>query len=989
MTVKCPKCQTENPETKQFCGDCGTRLGIPGAPQISVTKTLETPREVLSRGTLFAGRYEIIEALGIGGMGEVYRVEDKKVGQEVALKLIKPEIAENKRTIERFRQELITARMISHRNVCRMFDLGEEKGTYFITMEHVAGEDLKNFLKRAAPLSTGRAIAIGRQVCEGLAEAHRLGVVHRDLKPSNIMIDKEGNARIMDFGIARSLEAKGITGEGMIVGTPQYMSPEQVEGKEIDRRSDIYSLGIILYEMVTGRVPFEGQTPLSIAVKHKNEFPKDPRELNAQVPQELSRVILTCLKKVKEERYQNVELVYSELGRIETSSVLPVDAISKTKTLRLKKIRIKKLSVLTLAAIVIIFAFFIVWRFILYKPKPEISKETSKKSSESVRLLVADFQNKTGEQVFSGAFEKAMSTGLSNASFISIFPRQEARKRVNQIDASAEGHIDGLWAQLVSRNAGISILVDGSITKNSEGYIIEAWALDPINSVKIAETSRTIKTRAEALGASDRIAAEIAEQLRLMLQYHLYSTHSLAALKAYEEGRALAKTSKQKESIQQYMRAIEIDPNFGEAYAGAAIASLNLGDWQLAEKYFKEAFDRIDQMSDREKYKLRAVYYLIKGDMKKAIEEYQALLKQFPSDSAGQKDLLAARSNLAFAYFASYKFQEAFKEGLLAVEQAPNNPNYRNNQSWYALAYGDFDKARQEAQKTIDINPSSLLNAKAYIVLALVDLAQGHPAEAAKQYQKLEVLSPPLGASYAAAGFADLAIYQGRLNDAISILKRGIAVDMQNKSIYGSADKSVMLARAYLLQGKKQLAVEAADQAIKTYKREDILFAAAQIYIEAGEEAKARNIGGELSKKVQNTRLACAKLIGGDMSLHRGDTANARKLFDEAQGLVDTWLGRFALGRAYLQAGAFTEALSEFEKCEKRKGEATSIFQNDLPTFRYLDSLYYYLGRAQEGSGNKAAKESYLEFLKIKEKADPGLPEVEDARKRLAGLKTP
>jgi serine/threonine protein kinase len=919
-------------------------------------------------------------------MGEVYRVEDKKVGQEIALKLIKPEISANRKTIERFRHELKTARMISHRNVCRMFDLGVEKGTYFITMEYVAGEDLKSFLRRSKQLALGTAISIAKQICEGLTEAHRLGVVHRDLKPGNIMIDKEGNARIMDFGIARSPERKGITGEGMMIGTPEYMSPEQVEGKEVDQRSDIYSLGIILYEMVTGRVPFEGQTPLSIAVKHKNEFPKDPRELNAQVPQELSRIILTCLKKAKEERYQNVELVYSELGRIETSSILPVDAISKTKTLRLKKIRIKKLSALTLVAIVVIFSFFIVWRFILYKPKPEISKETSKKSSESVRLLVADFQNKTGEQVFSGAFEKAVSTGLSNASFISIYPREEARKRVNQIDASAEGHIDGLWAQLVSRNAGISILVDGSITKNSEGYIIEAWALDPINSVKIAETSRTIKTRAEALGASDRIAAEIAEQLRLMLQYHLYSTHSLAALKAYEEGRALAKIGKHKESIQQYMRAIEIDPNFGEAYAGVAFASFDLGDWQLAEKYVKEAFDRIDQMSDREKYKLRASYYLMKGDMKKAIDEYQALLKQFPSDSAGQKDLLAARSNLALAYFASYKFQEAFKEGLLAVEQAPNNPNYRYNQSWYALAYGDFDKARQEAQKTIDINPSSF---KASIVLALVDLAQGHPAEAAKQYQKLEVLSPPLGASIAAAGFADLAIYQGRLNDAISILKRGIAVDMQNKSIYGSADKSVMLARAYLLQGKKQLAVEAADQAIKTYKREDILFAAAQIYIEAGEEAKARNIGGELSKKVRDMHLACAKLIGGDMSLQRGDTANARKLFGEAQGLVDTWLGRFALGRAYLQAGAFTEALSEFEKCEKRKGEATSIFQNDLPTFRYLDSLYYYLGRAQEGSGNKAAKESYLEFLKIKEKADPGLPEVEDARKRLAGLKTP
>ena len=234
------------------------------------------------------------------------------------------------------------SRKISHRNVSRMYDLGDEEGTYYITMEYVPGEDLKSFIHRSKQLSPGTAVSIARQVTEGFEEAHRLGIVHRDLKPSNIMIDKEGNAKIMDFGIARSLAAKGITGAGMMIGTPEYMSPEQVEGQDVDQRSDIYSLGVVLYEMVTGRRPFEGDTPLSVAHKQKYEAPEDPRKLNAQLPESLSRVILRCLEKEEEKRYQSAEELRSDLTRLEDGIPTSEQAITKRKPTRSKEIAIRE-----------------------------------------------------------------------------------------------------------------------------------------------------------------------------------------------------------------------------------------------------------------------------------------------------------------------------------------------------------------------------------------------------------------------------------------------------------------------------------------------------------------------------------------------------------------------------------------------------------------------------------------------------------------------
>jgi serine/threonine protein kinase len=317
LANNCPTCLSDNPETSRFCAGCGTQLPTPQDHPTVVTEILQAPIRELTAGSTFAGRYQIIEELGHGGMGKVYKVQDTDINEKVALKLLRPEITLDKEAVERFSNELKLARKISHRNVCRMFDLGRAEGLSFITMEYVPGEDLKSFIHRSKQLTIGTALSIVKQVCEGLGEAHRLGVVHRDLKPGNIMIDKDGDAKIMDFGIARSLSGRGITGTGVMIGTPEYMSPEQVEGKDVNQRSDIYSLGIILYEMVAGRVPFEGDTALSIAMKQKGEAPKNPQSLNPNLPDDLAGVILKCLEKDPPKRYPSAADLRAELEQVE------------------------------------------------------------------------------------------------------------------------------------------------------------------------------------------------------------------------------------------------------------------------------------------------------------------------------------------------------------------------------------------------------------------------------------------------------------------------------------------------------------------------------------------------------------------------------------------------------------------------------------------------------------------------------------------------
>jgi len=537
--------------------------------KLADTGTQEIPKEELKRGTTFADRYEVIEELGRGGMGKVYRVEDTKIKEELALKLVNPEVASEKKTIQRFINELKVAHKISHRNVCRMYHLGEDKGTYFITMEYVPGEDLKSMIRMTHHLSIGTAVSIVKQVCLGLAEAHRLGVVHRDLKPSNIMIDRDGNVRIMDFGIARLYREKGITEAGIMIGTPEYMSPEQVEALDVDSRSDIYSLGVILYEMVTGRLPFAGDTSLMVAVKHKTEAPKDPRMFNAQIPVELSLIILKCLEKNKEKRYQSAEEIFADVSTIEKDLTTSEQALSKGKTLFFKEKKERPKKIWRMAAALFVAILIIGLGIVL------LTRRESMIFQERKMLVVLPFENlglADDEYFADGITEEitsrlAVLQGLGVISRTSAIQYKDSNKTIKQIG-------DELGADYV---------LEGSVR----------WNRGEENNGRVRVTPQLVRVADDTHIWSDRydriiedifsvqyeIAEQVAQNLDLTIlepERQALSNNPTESIEAYDlflrareledRGWAFLEPEGFDLAIEKLENAVEIDPEFALAY---------------------------------------------------------------------------------------------------------------------------------------------------------------------------------------------------------------------------------------------------------------------------------------------------------------------------------------------------------------------------------------------------------------------------------------
>lgn len=1007
----CYHCQASNPDDALRCKRCGIAFSVvddtetlgptgqPAAPSQApatskpsvAAQVLTPPPESVSRGapstggwasaagfgqalepgTEFGERYRIEAQLGEGGMGAVYKAYDKELDRVVAIKLLRAGLMADPSALQRFKQELLLASKISHKNVLRIHDLGDIGGVKFITMAYVEGEDLHGVLKKQGRLSIERTLHMTRQLCGALEAAHAEGVVHRDLKPQNILVDAADNAYVSDFGLAKSLEAgaAGMTRAGEFLGTPRYMSPEQVEGGKLDHRSDLYSLGLILYEMATGDVPFTGDSTLQLMYQRVKDKPKNPKLVNPDLPDYLARIILRCLEKDANDRYQHARDILADLDAQRATS----GGRSIRVTLPVPVGR-NWLAFGGLVALVVVVVLAIPpLRTFLFSRGGAPRYTTGQ--ARHVTLLVADFQNTTGDPVFDGTLEPAFSIAVEGAAFISVFNRAEARKQGAQLQPRATA-FDESVARLVAVREGINVVVLGAIETQAPGYHLQVRALDAVTGEEIVRHA-TNADKKGVLTAVGKLAAKVRSGLgdatpesAQLAAAETFTSRSLEAAQQYARAQEFQWVGKWDDAIEHYQRAAQLDPDLGRAYAGLAAVYSNMGRLSEAEKHYKLAFSKIDRMSDREKYRTRAGYYLVFRNTEKAIEELTELVRKYPADTAG-------RANLALAHFYRRDLAKALDEGRRAVELNPKNVPQRNNLGFYAMYAGDFETAIREQRSVLEMNASFV---PAYVGIALSQLARGETSEAIKTYQRMEALGG-WGASVAAIGLADVSLYEGRAGDAIAILEKAIREDLKAGDADAAATKRIALAEAYSLAGQSARALATLDEATAS-RRESILFWAARTYLALGRDAKALALARELGQRLQAEPQAYAKLIEGEVLLKRRKPQEALRAFLESRKLADTWLGRQDAGRAYLEAGAFAEASSELEACLKRRGEATAVFLDEVPTYRVLPPVYYALGRAQEGLGSPGAAESYKMFLALKKDGAQD-PMVADARRRL------
>lgn len=1002
-SVVCPKCGAHALAAATTCNNCGSALGssaaetvisstasaTPDAPISDTSSSSPSSAETLESSVLphpqaarsdvskrtpdFGPRYRVERILGEGGMGTVYKAWDKELERPVALKLVRRDLTYDPDVSQRFKQELLLASKISHRNILRIHDLGDGPGdTKFISMAYVEGEDLHRLLKREKHFPLQRALNIARQLCAALEAAHAEGVIHRDLKPQNILVDHNDHVYVSDFGLAKSLEGDlGMTRTGQFLGTPRYMSPEQVDLSHVDARSDLYAFGLILCELVTGTLPFEHvDSTMQMMYQRVHEPPKDPKKLNPELPDYLAKIIQKCLERDVALRYQSAAEILADL---DASHAPILNHHSRVASVVAKVVERPRNAWLVAAAAVLLLAGILVAPPVRHALFPGATL-TAGKALAPVSVLVADFTNHTGDPVFDGTLEPLFNVALEGASFVNAFSRGEAREAARKLPNPTD-KLDEQASRLIAVSQGIGAVVIGSLSRRGDGYKISVEALDARTGNSIATADALAANKDEVLRDIPKLAAPIRKALGdttpESVQFHTvsggFSAASLEVVHLEAVGMAQQFEGKFEEALQSFSKAAELDPNFARAYSGMAASAINLDRQKDAEKYIKLAMEHEDRMTERERYRNRGLFYLTTGNWQKCVDEYTQLVDRYPAERVGQ-------SNLATCLAQLRNIPKAVEAGRKVVEIAPKSALYRLNFSFLSSLNGDFKTGEQEARAALQLNPASEVG---FLILGEAQVGQGQLAQARESYQQLEKLSE-MGSSMAATALADLALYEGRFEEAVRILERGAAADLAAKSPDGAANKFVALAYTQLSREKKGPAVKAAEQALANSQAVSIRFLAARVFVETGEVTKAQKLAAGLASELLVEPQAYAKIILGKVALKRGDAPGAIKALTDANNLLDTWIGRFELGRAYLQAGAFVEADSEFDRCVKRRGEALELFMDDVPTYGYFPPVYYYQGRVREGLKSPESVSSYHAYLNIREKAgeDPLLPEV-------------
>jgi tetratricopeptide (TPR) repeat protein len=943
----------------------GTALGATmGAATISVPPTdgaatvtgLDAPappKGPLRVGQSLGPRYHIIKLLGVGGMGAVYQAWDAELGVAVALKVIRvdEQRAASSSAEKQFKQELLLARQVTHKNVVRIHDLGEIDGIKYITMPYVQGRDLATVLREGGRLPIAQALPLAREIAGGLQAAHEAGVVHRDLKPPNIMIsgpDDGRHALIMDFGISASADAAA---SDTVVGTLEYMAPEQVKGIA-DARTDVYAFGLIVYEMLTGLRIIADTTPRGRvdAMKHRIAAGLAPvRTLDAAIPDPLAALVTKCLATDPAARFANAAEVNAALAGLDDTGHRIRVAARLTKKIAA--------AAAVVVAILVTSAFYTAKRL-----------SAPVKPHDPVTVVIADFLNKTGDAAFDHTLEQTLRRALESAGFITAYDRTRIRP---VFGVRPPDMLDARAAQELAVKQGLGVVIAGSIDPLGKSYEIAVRATQALNSKEIAAVKARASSKEQVLPTATSLVTKIRRALgdntsesAQLLAMRSISTTSLDVASHYAAGLEAQSKGKYEEALENFSTAVSQDPKFGLGYQALATTSRNLGRLQDAQKYSTEGLRYLSGMTEREQLAVRASYYIRVGDYQSCVKEYGELIVRYPADAVAHNQRALCLSKLR-------NFPQALSEMNRAVQILPKHIVLRGNLALYADYAGDFQTAEKEVR--------AIPEPEAYGTLALAysQLGQGLMSQAVMTYEKLATQGA-LGASFASSGLGHVAVYEGRFSEAIDIFDQGAAADLAAKGPDKAAMKYTSIAYANLSKGQNAAAIEAAEKALKISQVVPVRFLAGRILAEAGAIDRARAVAETLVNEVPAEPQSYGKIIQGDIALRTGDARQAVKILNDASVLLDSWLGRFDLGRAYLAAGAPVQADSAFDACVRRRGEALSLLVDEEASYGYFTVVYYYQGRVREEMKNPASADSYREYLKIRgqSKEDPLVPTV-------------
>ena len=1047
--MKCLRCQFDNPSETKFCGNCASPLTAsapsspadshvptsrPGDPASSfATETMRAPVHELTTGSTFAGRYQVIEELGRGGMGRVYKVHDTELNEKIALKLLRPELAADPETVERFRNELKTARQVAHKNVCRMFDIGRSEGAPYITMEYVHGEDLKRLIRKIGQMPAGRTVSIARQIAEGLVEAHAHGIVHRDLKPQNIMVDEGGNVRIMDFGIARSLERKGITGAGIMIGTPEYMSPEQVEGKPVDARSDIYSLGIILYEMMTGRVPFEGDTPFTVGVKHKSEKPRDPLELNPAIPQDLGLLILRCLEKEKEKRFQSAGEFLGELAKIEQSLPTTERVMTKHRPHTSKQVTvtfdIKKAAVPAIAGVLIVAAVIVLWLGVL-------KKHVVRAAPEKPLLAVLYFKNNTGDknlEIWRTALPELVIADLSQSRYIDVVSTDRifsALRGLNLVDAGTYATED---LKAVAEKTGATHILQGILTRAGTSFRINTTLEDVASGkttgsemvqgegeasfhIMIDELGRKVKAGLQL--SSQEIATDIDRDVGKI------TSASPEAYKLYTQGRIFHMARDYKSSIALMEKAVAIDPGFAMAYRSMATAYSNMGFRAKADLYRQKSLEFADRISDRERWIIEGTYYMrAEKTYDKSIEALAKVVQLYPDDPVANNQL-----GLVHGYLEDY--EQALKDYLVCVGRRGAPYFYFGNLAATYSNLGRYGKAREVLEEFLRTSPESGI---AHLDMADNYMYEGRYDLALAEADKAFALAPSEINIFATLGQAamlkgDFVRAEAEFQKLASAAVKGnmpwrrgsLTVFYSSQGKYSKALEQIALATeqarqvgepswlaqfnffgSFVLEsaGRSDDALKASEQAYRIAAAaenmsmmKNVLWGKGLAYLGMQATEQAQRTANELKALIEQGRnkksIRLYQNLQARIDIARGNYASA---VENAKAAVDSLLPQSSAsmvdGFFYDTLAKAYEGVGDPESARKAYEGLQKLTFGRFASGNLYALSFYRLGLIAEKLGDKAgARANYQKFLELWKDADAGLPEPADAKRRLAAL---